>query len=259
VSRFFVGQARTYIRCKDDDPGKIDVAEAVQSFLQGRVMVSCGLLAEITVNDKYGPGDLVPASDEIKVSVRVLGPSWVKADKVELFANGHKIREARVNSPVPAGKGLGVREGKVGVKWQGEWRLPRFRHDVHLAVIASGPGVTDLYWPIAKPYQPTSPKVDRRVIGASGAVWIDADGDGKRTSARAYAERLLKEHGPDKMLTLLGEHDEAVAVQVASLLRSRDLTRNVEAARKAGAHVERGFLLYDEAYRQSELARTKAP
>src|SRR5439155_14599319 len=122
VSRFIVGQARTYIRCNAADAGKIDVDEAVTNFLAGRVLVSCGLLAEITVNDKYGPGDLVPASDQVKVSLRVLGPDWVKADKVELYANGRKIREARLDSLRPVGE---------GVQWQGDWMLPRFRHDVH--------------------------------------------------------------------------------------------------------------------------------
>ena len=32
----------------------------------------------------------------MKVAVRVLGPSWVTADTVELYANGQKIREARI-------------------------------------------------------------------------------------------------------------------------------------------------------------------
>src|SRR5439155_10838637 len=88
VSRFLIGQGRTYIRSGSADPGKIDVDEAVANFLAGRVLVSCGLLAEITVNGKYGPGDLVPASGAVKVKVRVLGPGWVQADKVELYANG---------------------------------------------------------------------------------------------------------------------------------------------------------------------------
>ena len=65
VSRYIVGQARTYIRCNDDQPGEIDVAEAITSFLAGRVLVSCGLLVDITVNDKYGPGDLVQAGDAV--------------------------------------------------------------------------------------------------------------------------------------------------------------------------------------------------
>jgi hypothetical protein len=247
VSRFFVGQGRTYIRCKNDQPDKLDVNEAVESFLTGRVMVSCGLLAEITVNDKYGPGDLVPAADQVKVAVRVLGPDWVKADKVELFANGRKVREARI---VPEG-------GKPGVKWAGEWLLPRFGHDVHLVAIATGPGVTELYWPIARPYQPTSPKVDRRVIGASGAVWIDADGDGRRTSAFAYAERLLKTHGPQKAIAALTDFDEATAVQLASLLQARGIAPDLTAARKAGPHVERGFQAFADAWRNSEVAGAK--
>src|SRR6202035_1618554 len=45
VSRYIVGQGRTYIRCKDDRPGQIDVSAAVENLLEGRVMVSCGLMA----------------------------------------------------------------------------------------------------------------------------------------------------------------------------------------------------------------------
>src|SRR5439155_5665376 len=181
VSRFIVGQARTYIRCNAADAGKIDVDQAVANFLAGRVLVSCGLLTEITVNDKYGPGDLVPAADEVTVAIRVLGPSWVAADKIELYANGVKVREATI---------AGAQ--KTPLKWQGTWKLPGFRHDVHLVAVASGPGVHGLYWPIAKPYQPTSPHVNRRVIGSTGAVWLDGDRDGKGTSAYGYAQRLIK-------------------------------------------------------------------
>jgi hypothetical protein len=247
VSRYIVGQGRTYIRCNNDQPGKIDVPAAVQSFLQGRVMVSCGLLTEITVNDKFGPGELVPPSDKVLVAVRVLGPDWVKADKIELFANGYKIREAKIMSG----------DAKPGIKWAGEWTLPRFRHDVHLVAIASGPAVTELYWPISKPYQATSPKVERRNIGATGAVWIDSDGDGRRTSAFTYAERLLKTHGPEKLTAALADYDEAVAVQAASLLHGSGVALDMDAARKAGPHVERGFQAFAEAWRASEIARGK--
>src|SRR5207302_4696068 len=107
-----------------------------------------GLLADITVGGKYGPGDLVPVRGEVPVRVRVLGPSWVKADRVELYANGVKVREAAVAD-----------DGRAGVKWSAEWTLPRPRRDVYLVAVATGPGVTGLYWPIAKPYQPDSPAV----------------------------------------------------------------------------------------------------
>ncbi len=252
VCRFMVGQARTYIRCKADRPDAIDVREAVKSLQEGRVLVSCGLLVEITVNDKYGPGDLVPATGDVKVSVRVLGPGWATADRVELYANGIKVREARI----PDGK-------KAGVKWAGEWTLPRFHHDVHLSAIATGPGVSELYWPIAKPYQPTSPVAETRVIGSTGAVWLDADGDGKRTSARGYAEKLLNEAGGDwpKLLPKLAAYDEAVAAQAASLLQTKGVPMEDAAvraaARKAGPQVEKGFEAFAEAWRESRIARGK--
>jgi hypothetical protein len=223
----------------------------IESFLQGRVLVSCGLLTDISVNGKYAPGDLAPNSDEVKVAVRVLGPEWAEADKVELFANGNKIREAKIDPEVR----------HPGVKWAGEWILPRFQHDVHLVAIASGPGVTGLYWPIGKPYQPTSPRVERRNVGATGAVWIDADGDGKRTSALVYAQGLMKAHEPERVTAALAEYDQAVAVQVASLLQASGHSvrepQFVEAARKAGPQVVLGFQAFAEAWRDSQIAQLK--
>jgi hypothetical protein len=248
VSRFIVGQARTYIRCKDDDPGAVDVAEAMESLLAGRVLVSCGLLVEMTVNDKYGPGDLVPAGEAARVRLRVLGPSWATADKLTLYANGVAIRDERIHNGT-----------RPGVKWTGVWTLPPQRHDVHLAAIATGPGVEALYWPIAKPYQPTSPVVERLVIGSTGAVWIDADGDGQRTSALAYAQRLVAKHNgrPLDVVAALAEHDESVAVQAASLLRASGADLEApefeSAAQQVGPHVARGFRAFLAAWRAGEI------
>jgi hypothetical protein len=216
--------------------------------------VSCGLLAEITVNDRYGPGDLAPPAGAVKVAVRVSGPGWVTADKVELYANGRKIREVRITD-----------RNRAGIKWSEEWTFPSFRHDVHLVAVASGPGVCDLTWPIAKPYQPTSPRVERRVIGSTGAVWLDSDGDGSRTCAFMYAKRLLQESGGDwpRLVRALGEYDEAVATQAASLLRSRGVSVRApkirDAAREAGAQVVRAFEAFAEAWRESQMARSHPP
>jgi hypothetical protein len=252
VARHFVGQARTYIRCKDDRPGEIDVAEAVENFLKGRVMVSCGLLTEITVNDKYGPGELAPGAGEVKVAVRVLGPAWTTAERVELYANGIKVRESRIEG----GK-------KPGVKWEGNWTLPKLAHDVHLVAVATGPGVTELYWPIAKPYQPTSPVAKRWVIGVTGAVWVDGDGDGKRSCAFDYARKVFDsgKGETDVVVRELAGYDEAVAAQVAGLLQRRGVSAlDAEvraAARKAGPQVDRAFQAFAEAWRQSQVARNK--
>jgi hypothetical protein len=238
VSRYIVGQSRTYIRCKDDDASKLDIEAATKSFAEGRVSVSCGLFADIAVNDKYGPGDTAPAAGVVTVAVRVLGPSWAKADRVELFANGVKIREAEIKD-----------DGKAGEKFVRAWKVERPNHNTHFVAVTTGPGVEELYWPIGKPYQPTSPVVKKRVIGISGAVWFDANGNGSRWSAHYYAQRVLKEAGGDwkKAIPNLKLYDEAVAIQFAGLLRA--------AANEAGPQVLRGFDAYAESWRESQLVK----
>ncbi len=252
VSRYIVGQGRTYIRCKDDNPGELNVGEAIKSFTGGHVMVSCGLLVQIGV-DKQGPGDLVPVDGNVAVHVRVLGPSWVKVDRVELYANGQRVSAAAVED-----------NGKAGEKWAQTWRLPRPKHDVHLVAVATGPGVEELYWPIGKPYQPASPVARKRVIGVTGAVWLDADGDQRRTSAYDYAQKVIADAKGDwkKAVAALAGYDEAVAVQAAGLLRVAGTSpsdKDVRAAAKAaGEHVLRGFDTYAESWRASQIARDDA-
>jgi hypothetical protein len=252
VSRFIVGQGRTYIRCKDDDPGKIDASEVVKNLVAGRVLVSCGLLVKLVVDEKYEPGDLVPAADgKSRATTTVLGPRWIEANHVALYANGVRIQEAKI----------GTKEA-AGVKWRESWELPRFKHDVHLAAIATGPGVTDLHWPIARPYQPMSTDVNRQVIGISGAVWLDADGDGKRTSAYEYARRIVGDESSDvgALVKQLSDYDEAVAAQAAGLLVARGISIDGgevgAAAKAAGPQVERGFQAFFRAWREGQIARS---
>ncbi len=255
VSRYIVGQGRTYVRCADDRPGEINTGEALKNFSEGRVLVSCGLIAEITVDGMYGPGDLVPVKGDTKVSVRVLGPSWTRADRIELYANGVKVRESPIDDA-----------GTAGVKWAGNWILPRCKQDVYLVAVATGPGVVDLFWPIAKPYQPTSDIVRKRVIGVTGAVWVDGDGDGRRTCAYDTARRVVSEAGQDwrKAVWAVGKYDEAVAVQAAGILRadmgvSPSDKELCDVAGSVGQHVLHGVEAYAGAWRASQIARQEAP
>jgi hypothetical protein len=209
VSRFIVGQARTYIRCNDEDASAINVAEALKNFREGNVMVSFGLLAEIEINDAYGPGELVPASDAIVVGVKVSGPAWISAERVVLYANGIKIREEKITN-----------RNAAGLKWSGAWNLTTPAHDIFLVAVAEGPSAGMPYWPIAKPYQPASTDWVPGVMGISGAVWLDADGNGKQNAARDYAERAIAQAGPDlnALMKNLASFDEAVAIQAAALM-----------------------------------------
>jgi hypothetical protein len=247
VSRYIVGQGRTYITCPDDNPARIDLASACSNLLAGRALVSMGLLTQMTVDGKFGVGDLATGLGErVRVSATVLGPSWVSATNVALFANGVKIREAQINGAARHDDSSFNRGEKAIITWT----VSRPAHDVHLVAIATGPAVTAPFWAIPRPYQPASPHWEGRVIGSTNPIWLDGDGDGQFTSARAYAVRLVTRHGskPVKLLAALGEFDEAVASQAPSLGAGAGLAPEApefaRALNAAAPQVQRGFAAY---------------
>jgi len=253
VSRFIVGQGRTYVRC-DGDASQLPIDEACRSIVAGRVLVSLGLMCEITVAGRHGPGDLVPAADDFDVAIRVLGPNWTHASYVALYANGIKIREAEIDESRNPPR-------EPGIKWQETWRIPKLKHDAHLVAVATGPGVKDLFWPIARPYQPASPVWQSYIAGSTGAVWIDADGSGGFNPAVEYATRLMQQSGGDfaKVSEQLTNYDAAVAAQVARLLHTQKLKTPAELLQAAAATgvpaLREGFQSYVEAWKESETAR----
>jgi hypothetical protein len=236
VSRYIVGQGRTYIQAKDIDVGKIDVDAAMSNFRDGKVMVSMGLLTKIVVNGQYGPGDLVPFSDKLTVAVEVHGPAWTIADRVSLFVNGKKIKEAKIPNS-KAG----------GLKWKGTWDIPFPKHDIFLVAMAEGPGAGIPYWPIEKPYQPASTDWTPKLVGSTGAVWIDADKNKKRNAAYDYAKAIMNSSGNNisKMIKDLDEYDEAVAAQLAALLWKAKVDLNAkeltDALGRANPEIRTGF------------------
>jgi hypothetical protein len=254
VSRFIVGQGRTYIRGDDSDPGQLDAEALVQNVLAGQVLVSYGLIAELKVNGRFQSGELaVDLDDELAVHMRVLGPQWVQPRRLQLFANGELVRDERIDV-------LTKRLLPVGVKWEGVWKLPKPRHDVHLVAIALGDGITSLHWPTAKPYQPTSSSGATTTLGISGAVWIDGDGDGKKSSARRYAERIATAAKGDlpSLIAALGDYDSATAAQAAYLVHtgSEEVSPDalLAAASKSPDPVRAGFAAYVKGWRETQVA-----
>ncbi|MBN8419826.1 MAG: PHP domain-containing protein [Verrucomicrobia bacterium] len=214
VNRFILGQGRTYVAAKDADPANLDLDEVWRSYKDGRLLVSLGLLTTLKVNDKFTVGDLATGlAETIKVEASVFGPAWTQADRIELFANGILIREQKIEEGHRAGE-------KARIVWQ----LPKPAHDVHLVAIATGPGVTQPFWEIPRPYQPSSKTFVPRVVGSTNPIWLDADGDGKFEPAFVIATRLIQESGGDraKLQEALKRCDEAVAVQAESLLEKSD-------------------------------------
>ena len=236
VSRFTVGQGRTYIKSNDDDVSRIDVGKAITNFTNGNVLVSLGLLAKISVNGSCGPGDLCPRSKDTNVSVEVWGPSWADAERVTLYMNGVKVQEQQIQNS---------RAG--GLKWQGQWTISLPNHDVFLVAIAEGNGRGMPFWPIAEPYQPASIEWTPRLIGSTGAVWIDGDGDGKRTSSYEYATKILQRvsNDPKKAIKLLSSYHESISIQAAALLWKNGTDLNghqlQQALKDSNESVKRGF------------------
>jgi len=210
VSRFTVGQGRTYIKTSDANASALDVRDAIRNFIEGKVLISLGLLTTVSVNGKYGPGDLCPSKNNSDdVSIEVLGPSWAHAERVSLYVNGVKVKEEKITNPKASGQ-----------KWKGVWTIPVPKHDVFVVAIAEGSGAGMPYWPIAEPYQPVSSEWTPTLMGSTGAVWIDGDGDGKRSSAFDYAQKIFEraKNDPIEIIKLLSTYHQSVASQAAALL-----------------------------------------
>ncbi|MDB6036518.1 MAG: hypothetical protein JWM99_359 [Verrucomicrobiales bacterium] len=242
VSRYIVGQSRTYISCPDANPGQLNVSVACSNLLAGRASVSMGLLTDLTVNGKFKSGDLATgvAGAYLKANLKVRGPSWVSATNFALYANGIKASWPAIHDE----KAVSA-EGDL--KASVTWTIPRPTNDLYLVAIATGPGVVAPFWPIARPYQPVSTHWDSRVIGSTNPLWIDGDDDGKYTSARGYALRLIKQYGSDyrSLLKALNPFDEAVATQAASLIAVAGSSVSPDDLASASPHVKRGFEAFE--------------
>ena len=256
VARHFVGQGRTYIRCDDADAGKIDVDSAVDSFVAGRVSIGCGLFADIRINGTAGPGDTVGKSKTYHAAIDVRGPSWMQADEIEVFVNGHSCRTFELKP---------TDRSKPGVKARFETQLPiSASQDAFVVAVARGPGVTELHWPIAKPYQPTSTDWTPTFIAVTGAVWVDADGDGKITSAREYATTICTaaNYSSGRVLERLRVFDAAVAVHAAELLMNDSPDTFVfgvlRGARGSSPVIRAAFETFYDEWQQSQRVRAGA-
>lgn len=173
VTRFLLGQGRTYVAAPDEDPSRLDLDRVWSGYEEGRVRVSFGLLADLRIDGRFGVGDrIVSPGETLKVEAVVSGPSWTRADRVVLYANGEALREATLAD-----------SGRAGEKARVTWEIPRPAEDTFLVVIATGPGPAGAFWPIPRPFQPTSPVFTPRVIGSTNPVWIEVEGGANRKQA----------------------------------------------------------------------------
>lgn len=241
VTRYILGQARTFIQYPYEDPSGINIEEAAKKLVQGKVNVGMGLFTEISVNGEYEPGSLVPVRDSIHIHVKVQGPDWIDANVVELYRNGEIVRSQKIKT-----------KNIEGTKWEGTWTLEKYDHDSFLVAIARGPGIKKTYWPIARPYQPDSIEWNPEVIGATGAVWLDEDGNGEKNSAYEYAKDLvgLSDGSLATLIKHLERFDQAITIQSAGIYfddhpevlpLSYEMQKLIESS---SDHIRKGFEKY---------------
>ena len=215
VSRMILGQARSYVLADDQDPANLDVKQIIKSYREGRVLVSMGLLVNMTVNDQFHVGDLATGIDgRVKIAVDVTGPRWDRATRedpfqLKVYINGYE----HFSKEKKREKAASVKKMSANFELSGK-KLPK--HDFWMVAVATGLGVTAPFWAIPRPYQPSSKTLNPRVIAVTNPIRVDADGDGKFTSARGYAMRLIKEFGGDlkRLNKELTSYDQAVAAQI---------------------------------------------
>lgn len=163
ISRYILGQGRSYIRCEDFSPSAISIEEACHSFLDGRVLISMGLWANMHVEDRFEVGDTATDLPEsVKVEVVVQGPSWVAADEVGLYLNGRRIRHQSIQPNFHR-----IEKARI------RWNIPKPDKSAFLVAIAQGPGVEEPFWVIPRPYQHKTNDYTPRIIGATNPIWID--------------------------------------------------------------------------------------
>lgn len=142
VSRFIVGQGRTYVR----------KGNLVDNFIAGKVGVSFGLFTELEVDP--------PSKNTVTVTVQ--SPSWIKPRMIFLFANGKEIYSSAIT----------IRDRVTNNMIAKKITVPVFTDGTVLVAVAEGNDPHVPWWPVAKPYQHESPEVNPIVLGLTGPVRV---------------------------------------------------------------------------------------
>lgn len=137
-----VGQGRTYVPSASDDPAQIDVDDACRQFLEGRVSVSLGMFATITIDGK-SMGERVQARNgAVEAVVTVRHPSWVTPRTLELVVNGSVAATVRLDEAAP---------GDRATEKIRRVTLPLPRADNWILALAEGDRVTAPFWEMSLP------------------------------------------------------------------------------------------------------------
>lgn len=198
------GQARSYVPSRTDDPARIDVEEACERFRRGEISMSLGIFADVWVDGLWKMGQTnTLRNDAVEVALRVAAPSWVTPRVAVVFLNGREVARKPVLARAP----------KHPTDARLAFRLPRPKHDAYLVCAVVGDGVGHPSWTTREKF----------TLAVTNPVFLDADGDGRYSSPHAQALAALERAGdsPDAQWAAALAADDAVAIQMLSLMRER--------------------------------------
>lgn len=196
-----VGQGRSYVPSKTDNPAKIDVDDACGHFLRGETSISLGIFADVRVNDRYKMGQTLSVKKgSVNVRLRVASSSWVTPRRAIIFLNGQQV----VEKPVPTST------GHATDTWM-NFSIPAPKHDTYLVCVVLGDGVSHPSWRTTEKF----------TLAATNPIFLDADGDRKYSSPREQAGNILARTGDnfENQWQAVTKADDVIAVQMASLMR----------------------------------------
>ena len=137
-----VGQGRTYVPSTGDDPARIDVDAACRQFLEGRVSVSLGMFATITVDGKGMGEHLRAPAGEVEAVVTLRHPSWVTPRTLELVVNGAVAAKVRLDVPATGDRATEkVRRVKLTLPRAANW----------IVALAEGEPIRAPFWEMSLP------------------------------------------------------------------------------------------------------------
>jgi len=233
VNAMIGGCPRNFIASPTDDPREVREADLVKALREHRVTVSSGIFVTLTANGKPVGSTVRPEGGEVALAVKVQAAPWIDADRVVVVANGETVFQEDLPQPEKA-PGGSLPPVRPVVRFE---KTLRFKpaEDTWYVVYAVGD---------TPPY-PMLPKVTIP-LGFTNPVWVDADGDGRFTSARELAAALVRPDPGTKALRKgqvaqrIADRTPAFKRQVLGALAAADLQDREEPLADLLADPDRG-------------------
>jgi hypothetical protein len=160
------GYSRTYAYVADQDLTKVEIPAVVESLKTGRSFVTNGPIVELTVNDRYLPGDTLSAVEgEVEIEIEVSAAPWISVDEVRVIVN------RRITHVLPVEAAPGAIQ-----RLQQDLRL-ELADDAFIVIEVRGQG--GLY-PVVQATSESGLQADAVTSYAlTNPVFVDVDGNGR--------------------------------------------------------------------------------